>query len=94
MFGGSGIYDDDLMFALSTGDELYLKADRQTEPDFEAEGSRPFTYEAKNGRRVAMSYWRAPDRLFDDADEMAQWAGKALAAARRAALAKPRQRKR
>jgi DNA transformation protein len=30
-----------------------------------------------------MSYWRAPERLYDEPDEMIAWAGKALAAAQR-----------
>jgi DNA transformation protein len=30
-----------------------------------------------------MSYRRMPDRLYDDPDELAAWAGAALAAARR-----------
>jgi hypothetical protein len=36
------------------------------------------------------SYWRLPDRLYDDADELAQWARHALKAAREVAAAKPR----
>ncbi len=92
MFGGYGIYADDVMFALSTGGELYLKADSETRPDFEDEGAEPFSYEAK-GRRVVLSYWRAPDRLIDDADEMAIWARKALSAAERAARTKPHAKK-
>jgi DNA transformation protein len=35
------------------------------------------------------SYWRLPDRLYDDADELAQWARHALKAAHEVA-AKPR----
>lgn len=92
MFGGYGIYADGIMFALSTGDALYLKSDERTRPDFEAEDCEPFTYEAR-GRRTVMSYWRAPDRLLDDAEEMALWARKALEAARRAAEAKLRKKK-
>ncbi len=88
MFGGYGIYADDVMFALSTGGDLYLKADRDTQPGFEAEGSEPFSYEAK-GRRVVLSYWSVPDRLLDDADEMAIWARMALSTAKRAAKTKP-----
>jgi DNA transformation protein and related proteins len=91
MFGGYGIYADDTMFALVADGELYLKADSETQPGFEAEGSQPFSYEAK-GRRVALSYWRAPDHLLDDADEMAVWARKALSAAGRAARTKTRRK--
>jgi DNA transformation protein len=88
MFGGACIFRDGVMFALIVDDTLYFKADDSNRRDFEAEGLAPFSYETKNGRNTIMSYWRCPDRLFDDPDEMAAWAGKALAAARKAA-AKP-----
>ena len=84
MFGGLGIYAGDVMFALEAGGELYLKADDGTRGAFEAAGSRPFAYE-KDGRRVAMSYWRLPDGALDDPAEAARWARLALDAARRAA---------
>lgn len=83
MFGGTGIYVGERMFALEADGQLYLKADRATLPDFKAEGSEPFTYISKNDRRSTMSYWRVPDRLLDDGQELAEWARKALAAAER-----------
>jgi DNA transformation protein and related proteins len=86
MFGGAGIYADGVMFALLADDIIYLKADDRTVPDFERERSAPFSYGNKNGTRVAMSYWRLPDRLYDDPDELAAWARQALAAAGRSAV--------
>ncbi|MFM1813448.1 MAG: hypothetical protein RLZ98_143 [Pseudomonadota bacterium] len=83
MFGGAGVFVDGQMFALIADDVLYLKVDDSTRADFEAEGSEAFTYQTKNGRNSIMSYWRAPDRLFEDADEMTEWARAALAVARR-----------
>ena len=50
----------------------------------------PFKYSTKHGKRALTSYWRLPDRLYDDADELAQWARHALEAAHEAAAAKPR----
>ena len=44
MFGGQGVYRDDLMFGLEAQGELYLKADAETAPAFAAAGSRQFTY--------------------------------------------------
>jgi DNA transformation protein len=84
MFGGQGIYADELMFALEAGGELYLKADDSTVPAFQAAGSSPFTYETA-GRRTQMSYWRLPDAALDDLDEAARWGRLALEAATRAA---------
>ena len=52
-----------------------------------------FSYATKDGRNTIMSYWRVPDRLFDEPDEMRAWAEKALGTARRAAGAKSRKKK-
>ncbi len=89
MFGGAGIYADGVMFGLIADDTLYLKANDETKRNFEAEGLGPFVYEG-GGRTVAMSYWRIPERLLDDPDEMVAWARIALGVAQRAAAAKPK----
>ena len=83
MFGGAGIYADGVMFGLIVDDVIYLKADADTFVAFEREGCGPFTYDTKRGERALKSYWRMPDRLNDDPDELAEWAKAALAAARR-----------
>jgi DNA transformation protein len=88
MFSGFGVFSDGTMFALVVRGVLYLKADQQTVPAFETEGQAPFSYMAKGRKRASMSYWRAPDRLYDDPDELALWARDALAAAHRSARAK------
>ncbi len=84
MFGGAGVFADGIMFALVSDDTLYFKVDETTCADFEAEGMGAFTYATKDGRNTLMSYWRAPERLFDEPDEMLAWARKALAIARSA----------
>jgi DNA transformation protein len=96
LFSGFGVFSDGTMFALVARDTLYLKADRQTVAVFEAEGQGPFTYAAKGakgGNRSIMSYWRAPDRLYDDPDELAAWARDALAAAHRSGRPKPKRKR-
>jgi DNA transformation protein len=40
---------------------------------------------------VELPYWRLPERLYDDPDELATWAGRALAVAERKKFA-PRKR--
>jgi DNA transformation protein len=83
MFGGSGIFAGGLMIALVVDGVIFLKADADIIPLFEAEGLAPFSYERKEGRRTIMSYWRMPERLYDDPDELAQWARRSMAAAQR-----------
>ena len=95
MFSGAGLYCDGVIFALILRDVLYLKVDDGNRGDYEAEGSAPFSYQSR-GRTVEIAaYWRAPERLFDDPDEMVRWAGAALGAGRRAqAKQRPRRRQR
>ena len=88
MFGGAGIYFDGTMFALSSDDLIYLKADDDLISDFEKAGSSPFSYDTKEGRRFLTSYWRLPDHLYDDRDELAEWAKRSVAFARRKAASK------
>lgn len=88
MFGGAGIFAGGVMFALIADDVLYLKADKENSSIFDAEGLPAFSYEAR-GRRIELSYRRAPERLLDDADELRHWASLSLAAARRAADKQP-----
>jgi DNA transformation protein and related proteins len=83
MFGGQGIYRDEVMFALVSDGEIYLKVDEASRPAFAEAGSRPFVYE-KDGRAVEMSYWLMPEAGFDDPGEAARWARLGLAAAVRA----------
>jgi DNA transformation protein len=92
MFGGQGIYQGELMFALEAYGELYLKVDDETAAFFRDAGSRPFTYETRDGRTSIMSYWLMPESALDDPDEAAELAGKALTAARHAKTAQARKR--
>jgi len=90
MFGGHGVFDGDAMIALEAGGTIYLKADAQTIPGFEAENLKPFGYHTKKGRHTLTSYWRMPDRLYDDMTELAAWARAAHHTALRAAAAPKR----
>jgi len=80
MFGGYGIYIDDIMFALVADDVLYLKTSAANLPDFEQHGLPPFSYE-RNGKAYNMSYSEAPAEVLDDTDVMQLWANKAIEAA-------------
>ena len=86
MFSGFGISADGTNFALALRSGLYFRADEQTIPQFEAEGSTPFQYQTRSKTVTVNSYWQLPARLFDDSEELSVWARAALAAAQRAAL--------
>jgi DNA transformation protein len=81
MFSGAGIFADGVMFALAVDGVIYLKADDSFIPLFQREGQAPFAYQTRDGKRTLNSYWRMPDRLYDEPDELAQWARLALSAA-------------
>lgn len=95
LFGGAGISSEGLTFALVFDGAIYLKVDDNSIPDFEREGSQPFVYtRAKSKGRVgraSLSYWRLPERLYDDPDQLAIWARRAFAIAERKKLM-PRKR--
>ncbi len=82
MFGGVGIYIDNLFCAIIADDSLYFKGDDENEAEFIAGKCPPFTYE-KEGVEYSMRYYRAPDEAMDDAEEMLRWARLGLAAALR-----------
>jgi DNA transformation protein and related proteins len=87
MFGGAGIWSDGLMFALEFDGVVYLRVDEASLADFEREGSKPFVYpRAKTPGKIgrpSRSFWRLPERLYDDPDELAVWANRALGIAER-----------
>ena len=80
MFGGVGIYSGDLFFALIDDDVLYLKADGENRPDFEAAGMQPFR-PLEDER--PMQYFELPGGLLEDVERLEPWVKKALAAAAR-----------
>ena len=88
MFGGAGLFVNGLMIGLLDEGVIYLKADAHTIPAFEREDLKPFSYETKTDTHTLASYWRMPERLYDDSDELARWAAQALEVARRTAQRK------
>ena len=90
MFGGIGVYLDGLFFALLFDGTAYFKVSEDTRAAYEAEGMGPFTYETDHGEHALKSYWRLPERLYDEPDEMIVWARAALQVARQAQAAKPK----
>lgn len=85
MFGKSGVFCDGAMLGVLTGNMLYLRVDDQNRDSFkEAAAFPPLNYR-KGDRLIDLAFWRAPDRLFDEPEELLVWAKLALAAARRVA---------
>jgi DNA transformation protein and related proteins len=90
MFGKTGVFCNGLMFGMVTNDALYFRVDEHNQAAFkDAASFPPLSYE-KKGCTIDLSFWRAPDRLFDEPDELVRWARTALAAARRVAAKRER----
>ncbi|MEX0644349.1 MAG: TfoX/Sxy family protein [Parvularculaceae bacterium] len=92
MFGGAGVYCDTLFFAILDEDVVYFKVDDVTRGAFERAGLAPFQFEMKDGSMASMSYYNAPESIFDDADDLREWTTLALDAARRARKLKPKRK--
>ena len=81
MFGGLGVYRDDLFFAIISDNVLYFKTDQNNRPDFISYNMTPFEYRSK-GKTVKLDYYPVPDEIIEDADLFQAWAVKACNAAR------------
>ena len=85
MFGKTGVFCDGFMLGMVRDNTLYFRVDDDNRAALkEAESFPPLNYEKKGGT-IDLSFWRAPERLFDEPDELVAWARAALAAARRVA---------
>jgi DNA transformation protein len=90
MFGKTGVFCDGFMLGMVTDNTLYFRVDDENRAAFyEAESFPPLNYEKKGGI-IDLSFWRAPERLFDEPDDLVIWARTALAAARRVAAKRER----
>ena len=92
MFGGVGIYVDEIFIAVIDKEVIYLKTDEQTLPRFQAEGCGPFCFD-KEGEMVVTSYCSPPEEALESPALMLPWARLALEAALRKRNSKPQRKK-
>ena len=90
MFGKSGVFCDGVMLGMVTDNMLYLRVDDHNRETFREAAAHPPLNYAKGGNTIDLSFWRAPERLFDEPDELVAWAQAALEAARRVAAQRGR----
>jgi DNA transformation protein len=89
MFGGVGIYADEVFIAVIDDDTLFFKVDDTNRPDFEAAGMPPFYPFGDNER--PMNYYQVPVDVLEDDDQLGSWVQKAVNVALRAK--KPKRKK-
>jgi DNA transformation protein len=82
MFGGWGVYVDEVFMAIIANDTLWFKVDDGNRAAYAAAGSqafRPFP-----DRDTVMSYWLVPADVMDDRLAIVAWGREAIAAGERA----------
>jgi DNA transformation protein len=75
MFGGHGLFRDEVMFAIVDSEgRLYLRADATTAVAFETAGST---------QHARMPYWEVPRPIREDSEQLLEWAATAAEVAAR-----------
>ena len=87
MFGGVGLYADDVFFGILAADELFFKVDDTNRREYQTAGSVPFKPYAD--RAMTMPYYSVPIVVLEDAATLRQWAAGAVMVAKAAKTAKP-----
>jgi len=85
MFGKTGVFCEGVMFGMVTENVLYFRVDSENRATFKEAEVFPSLNYVKNGSTIDLSFWRVPDRLFDEHEELIVWAHAARAAAHRVA---------
>jgi DNA transformation protein len=77
MFGGHGIYWNDVIFGILFRGQLYLKVDEESKGEYLARGMGPFR---PNERQTLKSYYEVPPEVLADREALLSWAGEAIRA--------------
>jgi DNA transformation protein and related proteins len=83
MFSVQGLYANDVMFGLVADEVIYMKTNDRSRKSYEDKGSKPFSFRMKSrgSELIVSSYFSLPERLYDEPEELAQWARRAYEAA-------------
>lgn len=91
MFGGYGLYSEEVMFGLIAYDVLYFKVDSVNQQAYLDAESSPFIYQ-RHDKAIQMSYYQLPDQVFKDLEQLDSWYEAAHAAGVRAKQGKKKKR--
>ena len=75
MFGGYGLYQDETFFGIIHKGRLYFKIDDATVGEYRELKMKPFQ---PNAKQTLKSYYQVPVDIIEDADQLRQWAEKAI----------------
>jgi DNA transformation protein and related proteins len=75
LFGGHGIYWNDVIFGILFRGRLYFKVDEESKVEYLARGMGPFR---PNERQTLKSYYEVPPEVLDDQEALLSWAREAI----------------
>ena len=75
LFGGHGIYWNDVIFGILSGGRLYFKVDEDSKDEYLTRGMGPFR---PNERQTLKSYYGVPPEVLDDREALLSWAREAI----------------
>ena len=75
MFGGHGLYRDDVFFAIIYRSRLYFKTDKSSQPQYIKYKSRPFK---PNAKQTLKTYYEVPVEILEDQKQIMDWAHTAV----------------
>jgi len=82
MFGGVGLYANDMFFGILASDVLYFKVDDSNRQEYESAGSEPFR--PYPGQTMTMGYYAVPIEIVEDEMTLVRWAARAVNVAKTA----------
>jgi DNA transformation protein and related proteins len=94
MFGKTGVFCEGVMLGMVAENVLYLRVDDHNRRTFKEAESSPSLRYVKGGRTIDLSFWRVPERVFNEHEELIAWSQAALAAAHRVAAKRDKARSR
>ena len=86
MFGGIGLYRDDIFFGMIIEDRVYFKVNDADIVIYESHNSQPFSYDMRDRsgnlvHRKINSLWAVPDNIVEHWDQLCLWGQRAYIAA-------------
>ena len=75
MFGGYGLYQDEVFFGIIFKGKLYFKTDAESADPYLKFGMKPFR---PNAKQTLKRYYEVPVDIVEDRDRLATWAKKAV----------------
>ena len=79
MFGGFSLYSYGHIFAIITGEELYIKGFPETVSALLDAGFTKFLFTQKSGKEVGMNYFKVPANILECEPELRDWVEQVLA---------------